>query len=286
MNKKGFAVLKAIMENFNSQFIDQVISARDSNVQNDYYENIVELSQQNNINFIDRTEDIELNSRYYFAVGWRWLVKVAMDRLIIFHDSLLPRYRGFSPLVSCLINCEDKIGVTALFAEKEFDRGKIISQESIPVDYPIKIRKAIEKIIPLYQKIAIQLCNKIVNDKEITAIPQDETNATYSLWRDENDYWIDWSKSAHFIKQFIDAVGYPYKGALTKIEREKIRIFDTEEVKDVRIEIRDMGKVIFIKDNYPIVVCGEGLLKIKEMIYEDSKENALPLKRFRVRFGF
>ncbi len=286
MNKKGFSVLKAIIENFNSQVIDQVISARDPNVKNDYYENILELSQKNNIKFIDRTKNKEMNSRYYFAIGWRWLLNIPTNQLIIFHDSLLPRYRGFSPLVSCLINFEDKIGVTAIFAEKEFDHGDIICQKSIPIEYPIRIRKAITKIIPLYQKIAIQIIKKIINNEVISAIPQDESKATYSLWKDDNDYWIDWSKSSFFINQFINSVGYPYKGAITKINGERIRILAAEEVEDVRIEIRDVGKVIFSKNKLPIVVCGEGLLKIKEMIYNDSMENALPLKRYRIRFGF
>ena len=46
------------------------------------------------------------------------------------------------------------------------------------------------------------------------------------------------------------------------------------------------GKVLFIKDGMPIVICGEGMLKITEAIAEDSHDNRdfIPVSKFRLRF--
>jgi methionyl-tRNA formyltransferase len=99
---------------------------------------------------------------------------------------------------------------------------------------------------------------------------QDETLATYSIWRDEYDYIIDWSKSAEYIKRFIDAVGYPYKGAFTTWDNTKYYIKDSFVVEDVVVENRVSGKVLFKNDKSLIIVCGSGLLGVKDFFDETS----------------
>jgi methionyl-tRNA formyltransferase len=99
---------------------------------------------------------------------------------------------------------------------------------------------------------------------------QDETLATYSIWRDEYDYIIDWSKSAEYIKRFIDAVGYPYKGAFTTWGNTRYYIKDSFVVEDVVVENRVSGKVLFNNDISLIIVCGSGLLGVKDFFDETS----------------
>ena len=54
-------------------------------------------------------------------------------------------------------------------------------------------------------------------------------------------------------------------------------------IDDVKIENRDVGKIIFIKDGYPVIVCGKGLLKITEAVYLNDAKSIFPLKKFRIR---
>ena len=146
------------------------------------------------------------------------MIDMPSVQLIVFHDSLLPRYRGFNPLVSCLINGERHIGVTALLASSEYDRGNIISRSYTEINYPIKIQNAIELILRNYRELALTVSEMIERREVITGQPQNEQEASFSLWRDEEDYRIDWSQPAEDIKRFIDAVGYPYKGAQPDLE--------------------------------------------------------------------
>lgn len=113
---------------------------------------------------------------------------------------------------------------------------------------------------------------------------QDESKASYSLWRNEDDYQIDWSLSAETISRSIDALGFPYRGASAWDGDQKCRILEAEEVDDVLLENRVPGRVIFMEEGCPVVVCGKGLIKLKKMVDDTSGEDLLPLKRFRTHF--
>ncbi len=221
---------------------------------------------------------------YSFAIGWRWIIDLKrVSNLIILHDSILPKYRGFNPLVSALINGENQIGVSALFASSKYDQGDIICQSVKKIEYPIKIKDAIDLISNSYSDLVLQIIELVVNGKDLPRKPQNNKESTYSLWRDEEDYHIDWSWDSKKIIRFINATGFPYLGAKTFIEEESIRITEAIEVQDVKIENRSPGKVIFFENNYPIVVCGKGLIKIIEMKRDTDKSDYI-LKRFRTRF--
>lgn len=287
MTKKGFLVLKNLLKSNYAPHLAFVVGALDRNVRNDYNAEIQELCTEYGIPYYDKHESgyKDVQVEYFLAISWRWLIKTANSTsLIVLHDSLLPRYRGFSPLVNCLINGEKEIGVTALFAEKEYDKGPIIGQSKINVEYPIKIATAIDLISNCYVDLVLDIFSKINSNTIISAEPQDESLATYSLWRDEEDYKIDWSKSSKEIVRFIDAVGNPYLGASTFVGKRKVRIFKSIEIPDIIIENRSPGKVIFMQEGNPVVVCGEGLLKIEHAIFDDDHEPLLPLKTFRIKF--
>ncbi len=285
MGEKGLYTINSFISEFGSNLIDCVISSEDKNVIEDFYKDIRQKCIRNNIKFFNRKDNYKINAEYCYAIGWRWLINIPNKKLIVFHDSLLPKYRGFAPLVSSLINKEKYIGVTALFASLEYDRGEIIFQSKRRITYPIKISEAIKLICPCYFELVKKITYYLINKKEFSPYKQNESLATYSLWRDEEDYHIDWSKDADYIKRFIDAVGYPYKGAYSILEGKKVRIFDVKIIDDVKIENRDFGKVIFIVDKkYPVIVCGKKLLMLTDIRDDASGESLIPFNKFRVRF--
>ena len=283
MTEKGYRVLQKLLTKFKHN-IEIVIGSRDSQLQKDFYSEIKCLCEDNYIHFVDRKDFGEITTQYAIAVSWRWIINANNSKLIVFHDSLLPRYRGFNPLVSALINGDKQIGVTALFATSEYDKGDIITQSLTQIDYPIKIQDAINKILENYEEIALYVLEKIVNNNKFSVVVQNENQATYSLWRDDEDYRINWHQSSIELKRFIDAVGYPYKGAATILNCNLVRILEAEIVRDVVIENRIPGKVIFVKDSQPIVVCGQGLLQIQKLIDDKENQSLIPLPKFRTRF--
>ena len=81
----------------------------------------------------------------------------------------------------------------------------------------------------------------------------------------------------------VNALGPPYKGASSIFESKVVRIFEAEMIKDIKIQNRDPGKVIFLENGRPTVVCGRGLLKIYNMKSENGKE-IIPLSKFKIKF--
>jgi methionyl-tRNA formyltransferase len=284
MTSKGLAVLDGIIIGFGAGVVSRVVGARDGAVERDYFDEIRELAASHDIPFFERVDaPLPGPQEVCFAVGWRWLIRGA-ERLIVIHDSILPRYRGFAPLVSCLINGETTIGATALFASDNYDEGDVVAQGAIEVTYPLTVATAIELVSSVYVRLARELVERLIRGEALVGRSQDNSQATYSLWRDEDDYRIDWARSASWIRRFVDAVGHPYKGASAIADARLVRILQVEERVDVQVEHRVPGKVIFVDEGVPSVVCGEGLLKIVQLVDDQTGAALLPIKKFRTRF--
>lgn len=287
MTEKGFGVARRLISEV-PNLVSMVVIGKDPAVANDYSREIAQYCQQHSIAYCFRGEEPPIDKdTYLFVVSWRWMVDHPANRLIIFHDSLLPKYRGFSPLVNMLINGETLIGVSAVFGADMYDRGAIVGQRSTEISYPIKIAEAIKINSGNFEALAVELALIIAQGKDLSSQPQDDASASYSLWRDDEDYFVDWNQCARLIKRFVDAVGYPYLGAKTRTSTNDIVLLDeVDVVEDVDCELRQCGKVIFIEDGCPVVICGSGLLKIRQarVVSEDGPKEYLPLIRFRTRF--
>lgn len=283
MTSRGLAVLQGLLDRIGPGALRRVVSARDAGTLDDGFDAIQETARAAGLPFFERGEAPPPDGGHALLVGWRWLID-SWEHTVVLHDSLLPRYRGFAPLVASLLNAEPEIGVTAVWAAQEFDVGPVIGRRRAAITYPLTIREALMRIQPLYRELAVEIVERIVAGAPLPAEGQDEDAATYSLWRDEEDYWIDWSRDAGFLRRFVDAVGYPYRGAKSRLNGAVVSVLEVEEVPDVAVEIRQPGKVLFVRGGCPVVVCGRGLLLLRRLVDRETGESRLPLARFRSRF--
>ena len=280
LGQKGLNVLENLYIKYSNEILFVVVG-KDENVQSDYSKEIIEFCNNNRLKYYKR-EEINLPfTTIQFAIGWKWLIPDSQN-LIVLHDSLLPKYRGYNPLVTALLNGDEEVGVTAIKANKEYDRGNIVGQIKLKINYPIKIKYVIDEISDLYTELVLTITSKYI-ESDIKEVIQNESEASYSIWRDEDDYIIDWNNESTFIHRFINSVGYPYKGAKTKFENRFIRILDSEIMTDLNIVNRTPGKIFSIEDGLPIIICGQGLLKIISAVDEDSKQSIL-FKKLRMKF--
>lgn len=283
---KGFSVLKSMSEASSVQTIHCIIG-QDESLTDDCSSDVMKYCENNEIRYTFRNDASLIKGNYdlFLAVGWRWIIRdVPQEKLVIFHDSLLPKYRGFAPLVNALINKEKVTGVTVLLGADQYDRGNILLQKSISIDYPTDIEHEIHRISNVYADLAVELFEKFGNGSiNRMGYSQDESEATYSLWRNEDDYRIDWNDAANNIQHFITCVGSPYKGASAILNDSTIRVIKAQVREDVKIENRTPGKVIFVENNSPVVVCGSGLLALID-VRDEQGESVLPMKKFRSKF--
>ncbi len=286
MGEKGLECLKSIIKTWGAGIIDQVYTITDPGTVRDYCIEIVGECNKNEILVKGKFTSPKINTDLSIAVSWRWLIKTDKT-LVVLHDSILPRYKGWSPLVTSLINGEEEIGVTAFIANETVDDGVVIMKQSTHIAYPIKIMEAIHQIIPLY----CQLCDSIIStykegeEFDYATMEGIQPEPSFSMWRDEDDYRIDWKDSAYEIMNFINAVGYPYKGAVSHIKDKEVRVLDSELYPDILIHNREkhVGKVILVDDGKYVVVTSDGLLKLNDVIQVVGNFE-LETDKLRIRF--
>lgn len=217
-----------------------------------------------------------------FMVGWQFLVPPSAATVIVFHDSLLPKLRGFAPTVTALILGHETIGVSALSPVDEVDAGPLAGQASFRIAYPIKIAAALEIQARLMVQLAAEIAGRFASGT-LAFTAQSDADATYSIWRDAADFEIDWTRPADEIARLVDAVGFPYDGARTTVAGQTLIVDDVAVLPDLRFALRAPGKIWRFDDGRPVVVCGEGMLRLDRCRTTDGA--IARIERLRTRLG-
>lgn len=250
--------------------IDSITSYRQPDDLADGFERLQSLAERHSIEFRETRHPAVRPDILVFLVGWQHLLHEPTQSTVVFHDSLLPRYRGFAPTVTALIKGDTEIGVTAIRPGEAADQGPIVAQKARQIVYPVKIAEA----LAIQADLMAELAEEIVGWWRKGRLPeaaQREELATYSIWRDDADFEVDWSRSAVEIERFVNAVGHPYAGARTSVGGlHRIRILDVTPLPDLRFEIRQVGKIWRLDNGCPIVICGTGMLRIDRCTCEDG----------------
>jgi len=139
------------------------------------------------------------------------------------HDSLLPAYAGFSPLIWALINGEIEVGVTAHLMNAELDAGDIVLQRSVPVGPTDTTTDLFHKTIALIGPIITDALALIASGRTDWA-KQDRSKASFFHKRSVEDSRIDWTWPAEDIERLVRAQSDPYPNAFTFYRGERIRI--------------------------------------------------------------
>ena len=291
---KGLGVLKALTEAAPGA-IAGVCSFREENVATSFYDKIKGQAEESGARFHAwreisgdvRSVVVESNATHVIAVGWRFLLPTELNDdlecpMLVFHDSILPKYRGFAPLPTAIINGESEVGLTVLFAAGEVDAGDIVLQRSYKVGSDDRIADVIKTVSEGYADAVPELVEMMAQGK-VKGEPQDHTKATYSVWRDVDDMQIDWRLPARKVHDFVRALGEPYLGAWGKINGVRVSVGSSKVVEDLRFEVRDPGKLWKASGTSATVICGEGMVEIADC--KDADGKPYPFKRLRTRFA-
>lgn len=140
--EKGYVSLKRLIER-RKESVGCVTTFHQKDVVRDWANDIENLCRENEILFFwwnDIKDEIHkvIQKNHItgaIAISWKYYIPLKInegleDDLVVFHDSMLPKYRGFAPTPTAMINGEREIGVSALFASEQIDCGDIILQKS------------------------------------------------------------------------------------------------------------------------------------------------------------
>jgi len=173
------------------------------------------------------------------------------------HPSLLPKYRGPSPIQTIILNGDKETGTTIILIDEKMDHGPIITNRQLPISDPkITTDELSKELAVLSIDLLVEIIPKWING-EIKARPQDKSKATYTKIIKKEDGKINWKKSAIEIERQIRAF-YPWPGTFTFWKGKRIKILKAETSKTA-------------PENNLAIKCGKDYLIIKKLQPEGKK---------------
>lgn len=183
------------------------------------------------------------------------------------HASLLPLYRGASPIQSAVIDGCETSGVTTMLMDVGLDTGDILLQEEVLLDKK-------ETGGSLFDKLCIVGANLLVKtlvaleDGTAIRIKQNDELSNYAHRFEKSSGEIHFSDSAVKIERLIRGLN-PWPSAFTYMDGKTLKIWDADIV-DEEYE-GPVGSIVHINKNYFVIQCGEKALKINELQLEGKK---------------
>lgn len=169
------------------------------------------------------------------------ILKKAKIDAIVLHQSLLPKYRGPSPIQSAILANEKNTGVTIIRMSEEIDKGPMLAQIETEIEPDDNHPSLRDKLATLGLKLLIKMLPDIVAGK-IQAISQPSgASMTHKFKKEDGE--ISWEKSPEEIDRQIRAL-YPWPGTYTKIDNKRliIHLAHLEEGKIVLDTVQLEGK--------------------------------------------
>lgn len=208
-------------------------------------------------NHIEEIKNIDYDIACVASFG-QILPKEFLDyRLTInVHPSLLPKYRGASPIQSALLNCDKVTGVTIMKVALKVDSGDIILQKEYEIGDEY-YRELEEKLATLGGDMVAEVVKQIENGS-VKFIPQDESKATEVSKFDKSDGKLDFSQNAEKIVGRVKALSEEV-GCFIDIEGKPLKI---GQAQDVSGQYEVMPKQILNFKKSFVIGCENGAVEI------------------------
>jgi len=129
------------------------------------------------------------------------------------HGSLLPKYRGGAPIQRSIMNGESVTGVTLMYMAEGLDTGDMIAQVEVVIEEEDTSGTIFEKLSVVGATLLQEQLPNLL-EGEVTRIPQNDDEATYSPNLKREDEQIDWNRSARDIYNQVRGL-VPFSGAFT-----------------------------------------------------------------------
>ena len=194
------------------------------------------------------------------------LINSCKYRAINVHASLLPKYRGASPIQTALMNGDDETGVSIMYMEKGMDTGDVIKAESIKILDDDTADTLFDKLAYLGAKLAMQAI-KDLEKGSLKSIKQDDSLATYTKILTKEDEHLDFNKSARLVNCQIRAIS---GGCFASVEA-KVYKFYSSTVEQGTISDLENGCIAEVTKNAFKVKCGDGALICFDKIKPEGK---------------
>ncbi|OBJ55819.1 methionyl-tRNA formyltransferase [Mycobacterium sp. 1423905.2] len=168
------------------------------------------------------------------------------------HDSLLPKFTGFSPVLWALISGETEFGLTVHRMDDGLDTGDILIQRSLPIGPTDTGTDLVLRGMDLIPGAVRDALSALESGTAVWR-PQNKADRTYFHKRSERDSLIDWNWPAEDLERFVRALSDPYPRAFAFYRGERVEVL-AARVSEARYG-GTPGRVI-VQEGGGAVVCG------------------------------
>ncbi|QOP40987.1 methionyl-tRNA formyltransferase [Sulfurimonas marina] len=192
------------------------------------------------------------------------LPKAVLDHApcINLHASILPQYRGASPIQQTLLNGDVKTGVTAMLMDVGLDTGDILKISEIDVPDDEMVATLFERLTVVASELTIDV---LKNYKNYTPVKQDETLATHCTKITKAEGKVSFDSAQEVYNKYRAFTPWPGIYLESGLKLKNISLVETKSK-------NDSGKIIEVKKESIIVGCTNGSLEIFSVQPESKKE--------------
>jgi methionyl-tRNA formyltransferase len=192
------------------------------------------------------------------------LLKLPPKGFLNLHPSLLPKWRGASPIQSTILTSDAETGVTLFKMDNQVDHGPIIANSKLPItNYQITCSELSERLAGLGAKLVIETLPQWLKDK-ITPLAQNESLATYCHKITPEDEKINWQISAEEVDRKVRALN-PNPGVFTITQEKVIKIIKGFPALDNKLSITKQIGEVFEYEKKMAIKCNSGFYIIEKL---------------------
>ncbi len=207
---------------------------------------------RNNLEFSNQLKKLKLDLAIVAAYGKiisKEILDIPVYGFINIHGSILPVYRGASPIQNAILNGDAETGITLIKLDEEMDHGPILANSKLSITDDDTYESLSRKLAISGAELLIKTIPDYISGK-IKPVEQNHDGATYTGIIKKEDGKIDWSKGAEEIERMTRAF-YPWPTAWTTWNKKVFKILEAE-VCNGKLEIKKLqlegGKVLSIKE--------------------------------------
>ena len=196
------------------------------------------------------------------------IIDIPKYGIINVHSSLLPKYRGASPIHSAILNGDKESGVSIMYIEEGLDSGDVILKETCEITEDDTLGTLHDRLKEL-GAIGLEKALKLIEVGEVKAEKQDDSKATFVKPITKEQAKIDWNNTKEVIFNQIRGLN-PFPGAHTHNEKnENIKIYKSEKLE--KEYDGENGTVVEMTKKGPVVKVANGALRLLEIKFEGKK---------------
>ena len=193
------------------------------------------------------------------------------------HPSLLPRFRGASPVVAAILAGDEFTGVSIMLMDSGLDTGPVLARAAVPVSPQDNTGSLTDKL----SLVAARLLQEALAGwlrREIVPQPQNEAEATYSTHITKEDGEIDWHLPTDDIWRRVRAFN-PWPGCFTGWRGKQLKIIEAVPLPEGGVS--EVGQVVALPGHEAVfgVGTGEGVLGVLKVQLEGKR--AMSAAEFR-----